>query len=78
MTNWIWTRERGPIALVDRRQLMKGAGALVGAAALTSLGGQLVRADDKVLNLLCWPGHSDPFVVKAFEDKYGVKVVAKE
>lgn len=78
MTKWIFTPERGPIALVDRRQVVKGSSALIGTAALTSLSGRPVLAQDKVLNLLTWPGHSDPFVVKAFEDKYGVKVVAKE
>jgi spermidine/putrescine transport system substrate-binding protein len=36
------------------------------------------RAEGETLNLLSWPGHGDAAVVKPFEDKYHVKVVAKE
>lgn len=62
---------------LNRRQLIKGASALGGAMALQSVTSE-ARADDRVLNLLSWPGHGDEFFVKPFEDKYGVKVVAKE
>ncbi len=63
---------------VNRRRLLQGAGALAGAAALGSSMPQPAYAQDKVLNLLSWPGHADPAVVKPFEDKHGIKVVAKE
>jgi spermidine/putrescine transport system substrate-binding protein len=62
----------------SRRQLLQGASALAGAAAVSSVTGHHAYAQDKVLNLLSWPGHADPAFVKPFEDKYGVKVVAKE
>ena len=61
-----------------RRQFVHGAGALAAAAATGLATTGPARADDKVLNLLSWPGHGDPAFVKPFEDKYGVKVVAKE
>lgn len=65
---------------MNRRRLLQGASALAGAAALgvTATAPEPAYAQDKVLNLLSWPGHADPAVVKPFEDKYGVKVVAKE
>jgi spermidine/putrescine transport system substrate-binding protein len=62
----------------NRRRFLKGAGALAGAVALDGMGLKQAVAEDKVLRLLCWPGHGDPEFVKPFEDKYGVKVVAKE
>lgn len=60
-----------------RRTLLRGAGALAGASALGPASGP-TRADDRTLNLLSWPGHADPAFVKPFEEKHGVKVVAKE
>lgn len=60
---------------IGRREFLAGAGAL---GVATALDPTLGYAQDKVLNLLSWPGHADPAVVKAFEDKHGVKVVAKE
>ncbi|MPT22146.1 MAG: extracellular solute-binding protein, partial [Starkeya sp.] len=71
---------RGLLHPMNRRRLLQGAGALAGAAALgvTATAPEPAYAQDKVLNLLSWPGHADPAVVKPFEDKYGVKVVAKE
>lgn len=62
--------------LLRRRQVLKGIGA--GTAALAAP--QILRAQDsdKVLNLLCWPGHNDPAVVGAFEEATGIKIVAKE
>ncbi|MGQ4273823.1 ABC transporter substrate-binding protein [Terrihabitans sp. B22-R8] len=61
-----------------RRQFLQGTGALAGAAALGVSAQGEAYAQDKVLNLLSWPGHSDPAFVKPFEDQYGVKVIAKE
>jgi spermidine/putrescine transport system substrate-binding protein len=67
------------LLLSDRRQLIRGVGSLALAASIGTLGLTLpARADDKVLNILSWPGHGDPAFVKPFEDNYGVKVVAKE
>lgn len=61
---------------VRRRTVLKGLGA---AAAAPLLGSPYIaRAQDATLNLLCWPGHNDPAVVGAFEEQFGVKVVAKE
>jgi spermidine/putrescine transport system substrate-binding protein len=68
---------RALLSRMNRRQLIRGAGAVAGAAALSGAMPRGSRADD-TLNLLCWPGHADPAVVKPFEDKYHVKVVAKE
>src|ERR1700733_7459044 len=68
---------RALLSHMNRRQLIRGAGAVAGAAALSGVTPKDSRADD-TLNLLCWPGHADPAVVKPFEDKYHVKVVAKE
>ncbi|WP_137392181.1 ABC transporter substrate-binding protein [Rhodoligotrophos defluvii] len=62
-----------------RRQVLSGATAF-GAAALSGFNPRLAEAqsDDKVLSWLTYPGHGAPEVVKPFEDKYGVKIVAKE
>ncbi|MEO1313429.1 MAG: extracellular solute-binding protein, partial [Pseudomonadota bacterium] len=62
--------------LLQRREVLQGMGA--GAVALAAP--QIVRAQDadKVLNLLCWPGHNDPAVIGPFEEATGIKVVAKE
>jgi spermidine/putrescine transport system substrate-binding protein len=59
-----------------RRQLIAGAVAFGAAAVLT--GSRFADAQENVLNILSWPGHADPEAVKPFEDKHGVKVVAKE
>jgi spermidine/putrescine transport system substrate-binding protein len=76
--NWPpYTDFRALLSHMNRRQLIRGAGAAAGAAALSGVMPKDSRAEDK-LNLLCWPGHADPAVVKPFEDKYHVKVVAKE
>ena len=57
--NWFpHTDFRALLSQMNRRQLIRGAGTLAGAAALS--------------------GDADPAVVKPFEDKYHVKVVAKE
>lgn len=68
-----WAGHRKGLA---RRTLLKGLGA---TAALPWLASPYVaRAQENTLNLLCWPGHNDPAVVGPFEEKYGVRVVAKE
>ncbi|MCS0497741.1 spermidine/putrescine ABC transporter substrate-binding protein [Ancylobacter sp. MQZ15Z-1] len=70
---------RGLLHPLNRRRFLQGASALAGAAAVGAANAPApAYADDKVLNLLSWPGHGDPAFVKPFEDKYGVKVVAKE
>ena len=77
-SNWFPHADfRALLNQMNRRQLIRGAGTLAGTAALSSAMPKISRADD-TLNLLCWPGHADPAVVKPFEDKYHVKVVAKE
>jgi len=62
--------------LVSRRSVMKGAGA--GAFALATP--SIIRAQDgdKVLNMLTWPGHTDPAVIGPFTEATGIEVVAKE
>ena len=49
-----------------------------GGGALALGDASTARADDNTSSLLSWPGHGDPAVVGPFEQKYGVKVVAKE
>lgn len=61
---------------LNRRTVLRGLGA---SAAMPLLASPYVaRAQENTLNLLCWPGHNDPEVVGPFEEKYGVRVVAKE
>ncbi|WP_062227920.1 ABC transporter substrate-binding protein [Aureimonas frigidaquae] len=78
MTKFPITDLRGLLLQPSRRELLKGAGALAGAAALSGLLPDGAVAQENVLNILSWPGHGDPAFVKPFEDQYGVKVVAKE
>lgn len=78
MTMFPITDLRGLLLQPSRRELLKGAGALAGAAALSGLLPDGAVAQENVLNILSWPGHGDPAFVKPFEDQYGVKVVAKE
>jgi spermidine/putrescine transport system substrate-binding protein len=77
MTHFKISDPRG-LLRATRRDFVKGTAAIAAAAATGLAGIGTAYADDKVLNLLCWPGHGDPAFVKPFEDKYGVKVVAKE
>lgn len=61
---------------LNRRTVLRGLGA---SAAMPLLASPYVaRAQENTLNLLCWPGHNDPEVVGPFEEKHGVRVVAKE
>lgn len=66
--------------LTTRRQLLRGAAATTGAALLSQapFHAAQAQADDKVLTWLTYPGHGAPEVVAPFEEKYGVKIVAKE
>ena len=63
---------------IGRRNVLRGAGALAGAAALSQFHVRDADAQSNTLNLLSWPGHGDPAVVGPFEQKHGVKIVAKE
>lgn len=69
---------RGLLHPLHRRRFLQGLGVAAGAATLGATLPEPAYAQDKVLNLLSWPGHADPAVVKPFEEKYGCKVVAKE
>src|SRR6056297_1824031 len=61
---------------LNRRTVLRGLGASAAVPLLSSP--YVARAQENTLNLLCWPGHSDPEVVGPFEEKHGVRVVAKE
>ena len=62
--------------LLKRRTVLQSFAA--GAATLAAP--SIIRAQDgdRVLNLLTWPGHSDPAVIAPFTDATGIEVVAKE
>jgi spermidine/putrescine transport system substrate-binding protein len=67
----------------SRRTVLKwGTRVAAGAATSLILGyNKIARGQDykgKVLNMLSWPGHGDPYMVGPFEEKYGVKVKVKE
>ncbi len=61
---------------LNRRTVLSGLGASAAVPLISSP--YVARAQDNTLNLLCWPGHNDPEVVGPFEEKFGVKVAAKE
>lgn len=75
---------------IPRRDFLKGASMVAGAAALgggflTACGGggqgsSSSSSDEggNVLNLLSWPGHGGAEFVAPFEEQYGVKVNTKE
>lgn len=63
---------------MNRRRFLQVTGGLAGAAAIGATMPEPAYAQEKILNLLSWPGHADPAVVKPFEEKHGCKVVAKE
>jgi spermidine/putrescine transport system substrate-binding protein len=77
MTKYVINDFRGLLPILNRRQFLKGTAAVAGAVAVGGFSTE-GYADDKILNVLSWPGHGDPAFVKPFEDKYGVKVVVKE
>jgi spermidine/putrescine transport system substrate-binding protein len=62
-----------------RRQIMTGAAALAGLAAVGSGWPRKASAQsDKVVSLLSWPGHGAQDVIGPFEAQTGIKVQAKE
>ncbi len=63
---------------LNRRRMLQLTGGLAGAAAVGTSVSTPAYPQERMLHLLSWPGHGDPAIVKPFEDKYGVKVVAKE
>jgi spermidine/putrescine transport system substrate-binding protein len=66
-------------SLSTRRSFLKGATALAGAAAASSvLPGRLSAQDEKTLTFLSWPGHASPEIVAPFEEEHGVKVIGKD
>ena len=62
----------------SRRDVVKGATALAGAAAIGGIVPKASAADEDTLTLLTWPGHADAHVVGPFEEETGVKIVPKE
>ncbi len=63
----------------DRRSVLKSGAATLGLAAIGSIAPTtFVRAEDTTLNWLTWAGHSDPYVIEAFEKETGIKIKAKE
>ncbi len=67
---------------VSRRKFMGLAGGAAAGLAMSSRGVWAQEATDefkgKELNVLTWPGHGDPYMVGAFEERYGVRVRVKE
>ena len=62
----------------SRRRFLQGMGALAGTAVLSSSPFRSLHASDQVLNILTWPGHGDPFVVREFEEQYNCTVRTRE
>jgi len=67
---------------VSRRNFMGLAGGAAAGLAMSSRGVWAQEATDefkgKELNVLTWPGHGDPYMVGAFEERYGVRARVKE
>ncbi len=67
---------------ISRRKFMGLAGGAAAGLAMSSRGIWAQEATDefkgKELNVLTWPGHGDPYMVGAFEERYGVRVRVKE
>lgn len=67
---------------ISRRKFMGLAGGAAAGLAMSSRGVWAQAATDefkgKELNVLTWPGHGDPYMVGAFEERYGVRVRVKE
>lgn len=71
--NGIWSSSLD----IDRRGLLKSAGLAAGVLAAPAIFTRPAFAET-TLDILTWPGHGDPEFVGPFEQKYGVKVRAKE
>lgn len=67
---------------VSRRNFMGIAGGASASLLMSSRGTWAQESTDefkgKELNVLTWPGHGDPYMVGAFEERYGVRVRVKE
>lgn len=63
---------------VTRRQFVKGTTALAGSAALAGTFPAIVRAQEKTVTMLSWPGHGGQDVIGPFEAATGIKVQSKE
>ena len=61
---------------ISRRAVVKGAAAFAGAAPFIIP--SRAFSQQKVLTMLTWPGYGAPEVVGPFEEKHGVKIVAKD
>ena len=61
---------------ITRRAVVKGAAAFAGVAPFIIP--SRAFSQQKVLTLLTWPGYGAPEVVGPFEEKHGVKIVAKD
>jgi spermidine/putrescine transport system substrate-binding protein len=63
---------------IGRRRFLQGAGALAGTAMIAASPFRSALARSNVLNILTWPGHSDPFAVAQFEEMYDCTVRGQE
>ena len=62
---------------LSRHGMVGICAAAIAALATTALTAGAVHAAGE-LNALVWCDHTDPALIKPFEDKYGVKVNLKE
>jgi len=63
----------------DRRSVLKAGAATFGLAAVGSVAPSVfTRAEETTLNWLTWAGHSDPYVIDAFQEETGITIRAKE
>lgn len=62
---------------ITRRKFVQTTGAAAGALALGAYV-RPARSEERVLNWLTYPGHGAAEVVGPFEERYGVKIRAKE
>lgn len=63
---------------ISRRQFVKTTAALGTGVLALGTGFPAARGNGKVLHWLTYPGHGAPEVVGPFEEKHGVKILAKE
>ena len=62
----------------SRRAVLRGGAALLGTAASSVFLPRYGSTQEKVVNLLSWPGWGHPETVGDFEAKHGIKVQVKE